>query len=136
MAYQNNFVRALERYAEIYPDDVDEYRKLKSLTEVGQPLSDMNLSDFAHQDRGVNLTTIHSSKGAEFDVVIVLGVEAIKENKNGQRLLYVGATRAKRELHLVYTKIKRTRYPAFPKYIKELRTKFRKIKNPSIVFHD
>jgi len=130
----------LERYAEIYPDDVDEYRKFKSLTEIGQPLSDMSLSKFAHQDRGVNLTTIHSSKGTEFDVVIVLGIEAIEENKNGQRLLYVGATRAERELHLVYTKITRpwtkSRYTVFPKYIKELRTKFRKSKIPAITFHD
>lgn len=50
----------------------------------------------------VTILTIHSSKGLEFDTVIMAGIEKIrntsKELMDQVRLLYVGMTRAKRRL--------------------------------------
>ena len=47
---------------------------------------------------------MHSSKGTEFDSVIITGVEEININENEKRVLYVGAARAKKNLYLLYTK--------------------------------
>lgn len=50
----------------------------------------------------VTLSTIHSSKGLEFNCVIIIGVGQMKDNKerklNNARLLYVGMTRAQKTL--------------------------------------
>lgn len=61
----------------------------------------------------LNLVTLHSSKGLEFDVVIIIGLEQGRipnfsaktenENKEERRKFYVGLTRAKREVHLLYS---------------------------------
>ena len=87
------------------------------------------LSRFANLISSVRLTTLHSSKGTEFDVVVVAGVEQIEDNANGRRLLYVGATRARHELCLVYTKLRprssASRFSILPKCIKELKAEAR-----------
>ena len=124
-------------YEKLFPDDVKEYRELKHLVQNGEALSEMSLAGFAQSSSGVQLTTIHSSKGTEFRIVIIAGVERIEETKNGRRLLYVGATRAKRRLHLLYTKnTSWSRYPILPKYIKEIRGKFLKGNRKEVSFHD
>lgn len=62
---------------------------------------------------GIKLTTMHSAKGLEFDIVIVYGFEdwgnKLVENENSteywdlqRRLLYVSMTRAKEVLNIVY----------------------------------
>lgn len=59
---------------------------------------------------GIRLMTIHRAKGLEFDAVIILGLEAgilpsdrenrISETEEERRLMFVGVTRARRELFL------------------------------------
>ncbi|HOV63809.1 MAG TPA: 3'-5' exonuclease, partial [Spirochaetia bacterium] len=69
--------------------------------------------DVEEDEKGkVNLMTIHSAKGLEFDTVFVAGVEdniiphgrALEENEDNieeeRRLFYVAITRAKRKLYL------------------------------------
>lgn len=79
---------------------------------------DMTLELFSGKMEGsgrVNLTTFHSSKGREFDVVIVYAVnndvipdwrdkKTIKQLKEARRLFYVAVTRPKAILHLVFQK--------------------------------
>ena len=77
---------------------------------------DLPLAHYAGRVEGsgrVNLSTLHSAKGREFDAVIVYGVNAsdIPSTRDKQtppslrearRLFYVGVTRPKKHLSLVY----------------------------------
>ncbi len=77
---------------------------------------DMPLSHFAGKIEGsgrLNLSTLHSAKGREFDVVILFAMnDGVLPNKydhqrqeklrEARRLFYVGVTRPRKELYLVY----------------------------------
>jgi len=79
---------------------------------------DMALIVFAGKVEGtgrVTLSTLHSAKGREFDVAIMFGVndydfpskrDLASENalREARRLFYVGVTRPRTELHMVYKK--------------------------------
>ncbi|WP_425061670.1 ATP-dependent helicase [Pyruvatibacter mobilis] len=76
---------------------------------------DMTLGAFAGQGEGndsLKLSTLHSSKGREFSVVIMFGIDdgripfsnpSAEQVIEARRLFYVGFTRAKSELHLMYS---------------------------------
>lgn len=65
-------------------------------------------------DNSVKVMTVHSSKGLEFSVVFLFGVEALRvppalraaseEDANRTRVAYVGMTRAQDLLYLTYTR--------------------------------
>jgi len=77
---------------------------------------DFSLAHFAGRVEGsgrVNLSTLHSAKGREFDAVIMYGVNAsdipsARDSRTSaglreaRRLFYVGVTRAKKHLSLIY----------------------------------
>jgi superfamily I DNA/RNA helicase len=77
-------------------------------------VDDFSLGEFAGIGTGLarlNLSSLHSAKGREFDVVILFGVEEGRIPRNGasadevresRRLFYVGFTRARHEIHLMY----------------------------------
>lgn len=123
VARKLDFSRSLEEYKRIYPDEVDELMRLQQLVQPYGELSELRLRDFVNLTRGIQLTTLHSSKGMEFEVVIIAGVERIRDDENGRRLLYVGVTRAEREVCLVYSKVWPEWSPRTPSYIENLAKK-------------
>lgn len=84
-------------------------------TEPDGDCAEMTLGQFAGRGEGKNyirLSTLHSAKGREFEVVIMFGMndgvipwhnQSEKRLLEWRRLFYVGFTRAKKELHLMYT---------------------------------
>ncbi|WP_181962908.1 3'-5' exonuclease, partial [Klebsiella pneumoniae] len=79
---------------------------------------DVALDIFAGKVEGtgrITLSTLHSAKGREFDVAIMFGVnkydfpskrDLASDNalREARRLFYVGVTRPRKELHMVYEK--------------------------------
>jgi DNA helicase-2/ATP-dependent DNA helicase PcrA len=75
----------------------------------------MSSTDSNSDDQKVTLMTLHAAKGLEFPVVFVVGLEegilpharvydaGLAELEEERRLMYVGMTRAREELHLTYT---------------------------------
>lgn len=79
---------------------------------------------------GIFLSTIHGSKGLEYDEVFILGVNedvipyhkmtSRGEIEEERRLLYVGMTRAKQKLNLCFVKEK-YQHPLYPsRFLKEI----------------
>lgn len=120
VTHKLDFNQNLEEYQRIFPDEVDELVRVQQLVQPDGELSEIRLRDFVNLSRGIQLTTLHSSKGMEFEVVIIAGVERIWNDENGRRLLYVGVTRAEREVCLVYSKVWPEWSPRTPLYIENL----------------
>ncbi|MEM6899911.1 MAG: 3'-5' exonuclease, partial [Pseudomonadota bacterium] len=104
---------------------VDESEKLDDLilkTAPGEPHEEMSLGQFCGHGNGnnrINLTTLHSSKGREFRVVVMFGMDeggiprrrpSERDIREARRLFYVGFTRAEEEIHIVCSKSKASRF--------------------------
>lgn len=96
-------------------DEAEAYKSLHEACRDGKPLANYTVANFGGQrgspDR-LNLTTIHSAKGLEYDVVIMLGLEqgripyykvSPRREKEARRLFYVAMTRARHEVHLLWS---------------------------------
>lgn len=95
--------------------DWDDCSEMVTKTDPRQD-NDMSLNIFAGRIEGagsVRLSTFHSAKGCEFDAVILYGMNADdmpsrRDRKSpsalgeARRLFYVGVTRARKELAIVY----------------------------------
>ena len=91
--------------------DAQTFASLESFLEEAALLSS---ADSSASDSEVTLMTLHAAKGLEFPVVFMVGMEegilpharvyeaGPSELEEERRLCYVGMTRAREELHLVY----------------------------------
>lgn len=104
-------------------DELKAFEELRTAAEPKNQLHGMRLSRFAGH-RGspehLNLITLFSAKGLEFDVVILMGLDegilpswADKDDESiaeARRKFYVAFTRAKREVHITYSGFTVDRY--------------------------
>ncbi|MCY4572764.1 MAG: ATP-dependent helicase [Gemmatimonadetes bacterium] len=93
-------------------------RRIVGRTSDDEELAAMTVSQFFGVGDGgdrLNLSTLHSSKGREFDVVVLFGMDNGRVPRHNatragvleaRRLFYVGFTRAKREVHIMYSQSK------------------------------
>ena len=73
----------------------------KYVTDLEEFIRESKLEDFYGQEQEtIVVSTIHKSKGKEFDKVVLLLNQMQLDDDEKRRRLYVGITRAKRELYL------------------------------------
>jgi len=96
-------------------DEKDNLDDLLEAAAAGGPLQTFTVEIFGNQGKSpdqINLMTLHSSKGLEFQAVIMVGLEngvfpsgydkTDEQLEEAARLFYVGVTRAKTQIHLTY----------------------------------
>jgi DNA helicase II / ATP-dependent DNA helicase PcrA len=100
----------VESYGNVRPDDAKEYFYLCQAVRTGRRLPAWDIARFAQTGQRIQLTTLHSSKGAQFEAVIVAGFDKIGFGNRryspealDKRLAYVGVTRAKKYLFLLHS---------------------------------
>lgn len=91
---------------------------------TGGSLRGLTLRELASQagdPECLNLSTLHSAKGTEYPVVILIGMDEgilpkewvrarSRDEAEGRRLFFVGVSRAKDELHILHSKESPSRY--------------------------
>ena len=123
--YENqNTQEARERWANIEEllnsiIDFQDHRAGSSLSDFLEEVSLLtDIDRWNESDKAITLMTIHSAKGLEFPVVMVVGLEEglfplgassfeIEELEEERRLFYVALTRAEEKVYLSYAKARR-----------------------------
>lgn len=103
-------------------DEAEAFAKLMGACKTGKPLADWTVAEFGGQmgsEDHLKLITLHSAKGLEFDVVYMMGLDqgilpwarlSDDAKREPRRLFYVGLTRARYEVNLMFSGWVQTRY--------------------------
>jgi ATP-dependent DNA helicase Rep/DNA helicase-2/ATP-dependent DNA helicase PcrA len=96
-------------------DEKENFEELLKASGTGGALESYSVEIFGNQGKSpdqINLMTLHSSKGLEFEAVVIVGLERSifpssqartqEQLEEAGRLFYVGLTRAKSMVHLMY----------------------------------
>jgi DNA helicase-2/ATP-dependent DNA helicase PcrA len=96
-------------------DEAECTKKILVSCDDGKPLAGWTVARFGGQLGGADqlkLMTLHSSKGLEFDVVCMLGLDqgalpwnglSMAAKREPRRLFYVGVTRARHMVHMLFS---------------------------------
>ena len=84
-------------------EDFENTNKAKFISDFEDFINESVFEDFYRQDnKSVFISTIHKSKGREFDTVYLIINGKVKDDDEEKRKIYVGLTRAKSTLNIHY----------------------------------
>jgi DNA helicase-2/ATP-dependent DNA helicase PcrA len=126
--FRDTLIRPWKHRARQSTEDWDVIDQMIDRTDPTGPDGDLSLAHFGgfFEDSGrLNLSTLHSAKGREFDAVILFAMnndvipswrdqQRADDLREARRLFYVGVTRARHELHVCF------RRKANSPFVKEL----------------
>jgi DNA helicase II / ATP-dependent DNA helicase PcrA len=100
----------LKVYQRKYPQDVEEYDKLRIALHSPEHYATCSIFDIQsriERKNQVYIGTLHSSKGQQSQVVIIVNADALNTidpelQEENRRLLFVGITRAKDQVYIIY----------------------------------